>query len=394
MKKLVLFLLLFVGFANAYMVDSAVLDVNEMKYEPYPAEAGKYLNLWIKVENAGMKSASDVTCVLVPEYPFYLDPNENATRHVGALSPSEYALLQYKIRVSKDAVEDWNEIKIKCQTEKSNTWVVYKLKIYVKSRLPEFAIGSIVSDPEKLVPDSKDNKLTVEIQNVGNGDAELVTTRLEVPNGISPTYSYSDISNIGTLKSGESKESTFYIDIEKNVKPGNYLANLTISYKVEDESTYKTKVLPLVISVKPIPLFTVDKIETHPSKISQGDKVALKIRLRNVGFEKAKDVSVSVLKKSDQPFEFDEKYDYIGDLDFNQSGDAVFKFTVDDDANLKTYLLDLRVRYLVDDEVKTTDEQIPIKVEMEKRDSKTLFLGVIFVLAVIGVYYGWRKIRK
>jgi len=63
---------------------------------------------------------------------------------------------------------------------------------------------------------------------------------------------------------------------------------------------------------------------------------------------------------------------------------------------LKTYLLKAEIRYLVDDEVKIVEKQIPIKVEIEKKDSKLFFLGILFITFVIlfGVYYGWKKIKK
>ena len=386
------------SYVYAYVSDSAILQIQELKYDPYPAEAGEYMDLWVKIENIGTEEADNVTCMLLPKYPFSLDPNENATRHIGKLPGAEEIILQYKLRVDSNAVEGWNEMEIKCQKENSNNWVIHKFDLYVESKIPEFAIGSIVSEPTKLFPDSEENKLSIEIQNIGTGDAELVTSELILPEGITPSESYSNMANLGTIKEGESKTAEYYIDIDKNTIPGNYKAKLIIKYKDfnNNRKEYKNRTLDVNIVVKSLPLFEIENINTTPDKLSQGDKGILRLTIKNVGFEEAKSVSVKIYKQSDQPFDFDEKYDYIGNLKPNQIGDVIFRFDVDGNANLKTYLLKAEIRYLVDDEVKIVEKQIPIKVEIEKKDSKLFFLGILFITFVIlfGVYYGWKKIKK
>jgi len=395
---IIIFELVNANYAYAYIYGSPVLQIQELKYNPYPAEAGKYMDLWIKIENIRTEEAKDVTCILLPEYPFSLDPNENATSHIGKLPGAEEVILQYKLRIDSNAVEGWNEMKIKCQTENSDNWVINKFDIYVESKIPEFAIGSVASEPAKLFPDSEENKLSIEIQNIGTGDAELVTSKLILPKGITPSESYSNIANLGTIKEGESKTAEYYIDVDKNTIPGNYKAKLVIKYKDANNNRqeYKNRTLDVDVVIKPLPLFEIGNVTTIPKKISQGDKVILRLKIKNIGFEEAKSVSIKIYKQSDQPFDFDEKYDYIGNLKPNQSGEAVFRFDVDDNANLKTYLLKAEIRYLIGDDVKIIEKQIPIEVEMEKKDSKLFFLGILLVAFVIlsGGYYGWKRIKK
>ncbi len=386
------------GSVCAYISNSPILQIQELRYNPYPAEAGEYVDLWIKIENIGTEETKNATCILLPEYPFSLDPNENAVKHIGRLPGTEVVVLQYKLRIDSNAVEGWNEMKIKCRTGNLDAWIIHEFDIYVESKIPEFAIGSIVSEPAKLFPDSKDNRLSIEIQNIGTGDAELVTAELVLPEGIVPSESYSNIANLGTIKEGESKTAEFYIDIDKNMVPGNYEAEVIIRYKDSNNNRkeYKNQTLRINIVVKALPLFEIENIITHPDKISQGDKVMLILKIKNIGFEEAESVSVKIYKQSDQPFDFDEKYDYIGNLKPNWSGEAVFRFDVDSDANLKTYLLKAEIRYLIGEDVKIAEEQIPIKVEVEKADLKLFYLTIVFAVFVmlLGVYYGWKKTKE
>lgn len=53
--------------------------------------------------------------------------------------------------------------------------------------------------PLRLKPGDEDAKITVEIQNIGDGDAECVKSRLTLPAGFNASDSYSDIANLGTV---------------------------------------------------------------------------------------------------------------------------------------------------------------------------------------------------
>jgi len=62
------------------------LTAKLMKYDPYPANAGEYVTVWIKIENPGLGSPSeDVQLRVVPEYPFSLEPGETGLEEIGKL---------------------------------------------------------------------------------------------------------------------------------------------------------------------------------------------------------------------------------------------------------------------------------------------------------------------
>jgi hypothetical protein len=61
------------------------LDVSVQKYEPFPAEIGQYVDVWVKVENFRSGQSDDVTIKLVPEYPLSLDSEKNAENNIGQL---------------------------------------------------------------------------------------------------------------------------------------------------------------------------------------------------------------------------------------------------------------------------------------------------------------------
>jgi len=389
----------FVSAASLYTDDSPNIMIKELKYDPYPLEAGKYVTLWIKIDNYGSKEAENVSCTLLPKYPFLLDSTENPTQTIGILPGMESAIIDYKIYVDSNAVEGNNDLDMACQASGGEALTTRTITLYVTSKIPEFAVGSISSQPTKLLPDTKDNQVKIQVQNIGTGDADMITAKLILPKGLSPSESYSNTANLGAIGKGSVKEATFYIDTEKSLEPKVYTAQLEIYYRDSNsvKSEYKSQIINADISIRPAPVFEVETVSTIPAKLTQGDKFDLNIVLKNTGYEEAKSVSFKLYKQNDQPFTLDEKYDFVGNIKPNETGQAGLKITVNSDAAIKTHLLEGEIRYVVGNDVFVVDKQIPISV-MSAKDSAInplyIIIAGVIVLALIGIYYARRKKKK
>ena len=385
-------------FSAGIFANSANLIVRELKYDPYPLQAGKYVTLWIKLDNFGSEPAENATCELIPKYPFSLDPSENATKVIGILPGMESSILDYRIYVDSKAVEGNNEMEIQCSAAGDSDYVTRKIQLYVVSQVPEFAIGTITTQPSKLLPDTEENEIKINLQNIGTGNAELVTAKLILPEGVTPTESYSNLASIGTIAAGAVGEATFYIDVKESVEPKTYIARMEVSYRDSNgaRAEYRNQTLEVDLNVMPSPVFTIEGITTTPGEIKQGDKVTLKILLKNSGYEEAESVSFKIFKQNDQPFELDEKYDFIGNIGPGETGEALFKLTVDSNAALKTHLLDGEIRYIVGNDVFVVTKQVPVRVASAGESSLPLpaiaAVGIV-LLIILGVYYG-RSRRK
>ncbi|MCK5139837.1 MAG: hypothetical protein KAQ85_08350, partial [Thermodesulfovibrionia bacterium] len=137
-------------------------------------------------------------------------------------------------------------------------------------------------------------------------------------------------------------------------------------------------------------VFSVESVKTIPEKIKEGTNVQLLITVKNVGSKEAEAVSLRAYKESSQPFEFDEKSDFVGKLKPGETGEAVLKFSVDKSATVKTHILDLEIRGVYNDEVITDDAIATIRVENgEKKglfgSGASLIIGLVIVLVVVGV---------
>ena len=219
--------------------------------------------------------------------------------------------------------------------------------------------------------------------------------------------------NLGFLDKDSVKAAVFYIDVSDGVPSGVHDAKLRIKYKSENNNVndYLTNEIPVEIRVKPSPSLSVEEVLAgtgtssdtftgyivkggeviSPSEISQGSTDELRVRLVNNGEDDANSVSVKIFKDSSQPFTFDEVYDYVGNLAPGETGDAVFTFTVDGNAVLKKYLVDIEMRYVEGTDVRTERATVPIDVSGASADLTPLMAGLAIAVIAVGLFFWKRK---
>ena len=336
----------------------------EYTYNEDDVVAGDRFTLTVTITNKDNENKNDVRFEFDERKPFEFIGDDDWD--IENLNVGENAIKNFRIEIDEDTDSGDYELEFTLEDSKEDYNDVFEIK--VKSDKAEFIIGNLQSDPTTILPDMKDIKLTVEIQNTGDVDAKYVKARLELPQGFSPSNSYSDIVNLGTIKAGEAKEATFYIDTEKILKSDLYNAKVHLEYENGNEK--KSKDLEIDLPVQGIPQFSINNIKTEPMKVVQGDSVILKIQIKNIGEKEGKDTSIKVFEKSDQPFEFKEKTNYIGTLKPGETGTSVFKLDVDKDAIPTTYLLNIQIRTVYNGNVLVSEETIPIRVYEYERNIK------------------------
>ena len=397
-KRYLMATLVVVLLAVPMIVQGATSEITFLvtSYDPAPAESGEYVDIWIKATNTGDIEARNFTVRFESNYPFSLDPTEEAERNYMRLGMTEDIVMKFKVRVDEDAIEGTNQIKLRYTTDGMN-WFEQKLDISISTEKPNLVLGSVTSDPSKIKPGDSGVELNVQIQNIGDDNAQNVKTRMILLQGFDPSESYSDESNLGTVSAGSSGTATFYIDVDKNVAVGEYFADLEIQYTEEDFDSYKNKTLQVRIPVHAVPLFEIEKSE--PETVIQGEKVSLHLWVINIGNEEAESVSISVIRKSDQPFSYDVKSDYIGNLKPGETGEAVLKFDVDGNAATKSYRLNVRIRAVGDRDIGDTNVytyEKTVNFRVTERDgTMNWVIGAVVVVVVGGIgLQVYRKLKK
>lgn len=377
------------------------IQANFMSQDPDPADAGKDVELRWQVVNTLASTTENLKFHLDADYPFLFEAGDSPDRELGASAGTNddkvFYVLHYRLRVADNAIKGTYNVTLNWYAGEG--WTKKDFSIYIDPKRADFVVGALVTSPEKLIADTDEAKLSVNIDNIGKGKAENVKVKLLLPEGFKPTYSYSDEDSLGIIEKDAGKKADFFVDINEKIKEGEYSAKLEITYKDENDEVnkYRTKTLDLKIPIKPAPYLIVESITTTPENMVAGSKGDIRIKVKNTGNEKAEAVSLRIFKDASQPFDFSEKSDFVGKLESGESGDAVLRVTVDKKAAAKKYLLDVELRGIDDkNNVVIFRRTVPVTVDVEAQGSPLSGVGLMGgLVAVIGAiaagYYLKRK---
>jgi len=394
MKKtiylLIVMIFLSTSLVSALENDNAYVTTTFLNQDPDPAEQGEYLDLRWTVYKEGNDNIENLTFYLELDYPFFFDGSDNPKKIItnwkgDANNHEEYYVLHYKVRVDEDALEDNYEVTLRKNLKGYSTSEEFDIRVGDKE-IPEFIVGDIESSPLKLTADLEESELSVTLENIGDGNADNVIIELVLPDGINPSYSYSTREVLGSLDAGDNNVAEFYIDTSENLIGGNYNSQLKISYKEEndEENEYKEIFLPLNIEIYDNAMFEIINIKTNEGSLNLGDHVIATLTIKNVGGREAESVSIKAYKESSQPFDFEEKSDFIGKLGPGEEGQAVIIFDIEEDGIPKKYLMDLEIRSIIGDDVDTDEKTISIEVkgkETNKFKNILIVSGIVLILS-------------
>jgi len=401
MRKITLFGIIFMLFLQTVYA----LDVTVNNYDPQPAEAGKFVNVWFKIDNPTSEKTSVLEIEVTPKDGLSLSAGEPSKKRVGIIGSSSSQTIQYRLRVDDNAIEGANIVKVDIiQGGQGKLTVDLPIEVIDKDILDvDIEIGLIRSDPTRVKPDDEFVKLDVTLQNLGDSTAKGVRATLKnLPKGIEFSESYSNKELVGNIDADGTKIATFYIDVDESVKPKEYTANLELNYKykpdeAKDDYLKETVNLPVRISIKSIPLYNITNIEFNSEELRAGTKnVKMTVTIQNIGEEEGKSVRIKVYGKSEQPFDYDVSSNFVApSLKPGETGQATLEFDIEEDATLQTYLLDFEIKNLVGDDVITYSKTIPVEVTLPKKKSavKSVVIAVVIIGAVSAYFYLRKKKR-
>ncbi|MFH1802611.1 MAG: MMPL family transporter [archaeon] len=391
MKKMAFLLGFIILAANVGAITETVVMkdyVVDFEYDEADVKAGETFRLTATVANEAGETRSDIELFLELDSPF--DNVGDDSKSLGVLEDGEEKAVSFRIEVDEDAGSDDYTIdfEIKDNEDKDSD----EFSVSVESNRAELIIGNVESLPTTISPDLEDVKLTLTIENTEDEDADFVRAKLILPEGFTPSGSYSDSANLGRVAAGESKDVDFFVDTSERVSSGVHKGILELTYDEGGDS--RIVALEFDLPVKGRSQFQIIRSNTGPATISENDAVELRIIVENVGEEEGKETSVRVFENSDQPFSFDEKTNFIGDLLPGESGTATLKFTVDSGAVEKTYLVRVQTRTVDNGNVLVEEMTVPVRVSAPQETNWTYYvIGLAVVLVVVLIFFVFRMTR-
>jgi hypothetical protein len=413
MKKrlwLFAFILLILPIVSAeYSKDSANLVVIATSYEPYPAEPGEYLDLWLNLNNYGGQPIEELTFVLKPEYPFYLDGRESSERYFGKILPYQTVLVHYKIRVDENAVEGENALKYEYRYSGHSKWIPNSVDIIIQTIDAILTVDSVMTVPESVAP-GETSQVKVKLKNTADSLLKSINIRLglitEIRTTTSISYTELPFTPIGQsnemmiyqLGAGEEEEIVFNLVADPDAETKPYKIPMYITYVDELGENYsKTSIVGLIVGTEPEMSFSIESSEIREN-VATGNVI---IKFINKGLIDIKFLNAKLLPSDDYEI-INSNEVYIGNVDSDDYETAEFRLHVKQattdskvalplvleyrDANNNMYKKEVSV-----DLILFSAEKLGVA---EKKGTTTIILAVIIIVVGYFVYRKWEKKRK
>ena len=410
MKKTIITLLLLISLlVGGISQSNATMELNYIHFDPAIVASGDEVDIVIQYSAKDAPFEQDQ--IGDEEYSFEVElmPDDDITKeHITILdskgdnvkgtiySGAKYYKV-FRVKVDQDAPALNYEFKLTGQWLKNNEPLdaneELKFSMPVKKEGIILDISSIETTPSQVRAGDKFVEVTTYLQNVGHKTAKSIELDIETPENITPSYSDNNRKWVGALKPNSSKEISFYLNLDEYLKSGPYNLTFDMEYMDLDDNKYnKTSTIPLL--VKPRPHLIIDEVE---GSSLAGENSQIQIWVKNVGETSAESVDVRVLKQNSQPFTFDVRSSYIGELEPGESGLAVLDLEVLPKASIKEHNLELLVRAKGDtdegdDNIYTFSRSASFDVT-GKAPNYNIFYGGI-ALFVVAVGFGLSKLNK
>src|SRR3989344_6991810 len=337
-------------FALSVNIVSANIEVEGISFDPAIIAAGDEVDITVNFRDLVSPGSSSNIEANEPEYSLnvFLEPSDTISeKHITILDAEGdsnighlFALgvwkKTFRVKVNNDAVPANYELKLRFQYEKNgvpeDAFLVHKFVLPVKHEGIVLGIANIVTDPSAIRPGDDFVEITTYIENSGSKSAKSIEAKLLIPDGLEHSYSDNNRKWVGSLSPNGSKQVSFVINIDENADSGQYTLELELDYEDLDNNGYTKKLsFPLLVKERP----NIEVVDVKGDG-KAGSKITLEVTLKNIGTEDAEAVDARIIKQSSQPFSFDLRSNYVGELQVGETGKAVFTVKIDREAEKKT----------------------------------------------------------
>jgi len=268
--------------------------VQLVKYEPVPAEPGRYVDVYIKVANFGQQDAKNFRFTIEPQYPFTLDPGATNTYETNLLSNQDI-LIHYKLRVNELAVEGKSYIHYTYKHSLQIAPLTGQLDILVQTQDANIGIDELRTFPEKITP-GQEAVLSLKIQNLADTTLKHLKVKFDFTGTkISPINGVNE-QTITTVLSGTTVNFSFGVIADGDAPSLPVKVPLLIEFFDHLGKKFNKSYLASVL-VYDEPEFLVNLEETTLRKTKTSGRVVLSVS--NTGTSELKFVRMKILPSED-----------------------------------------------------------------------------------------------
>lgn len=310
-KILMAVLLMLLLAAPAFAGD---LKANSLSYEPAPVSPGGAVTVWVQVKNDSGYDAEDSIIRMEVEFPFSLQPGEEAKKSLGLIKAYQTTTIEYNLLVDTKAVDGMYGLKVMVGEQLPTKQAIFSVKVL--SGTPKLEI--IESDVYKFSP-GQVSPVNLTVQNIGGSIAKNITLKINPERTVTSTgvvvereiVSLGAVAKyIASLDQGEKETVKLTLAVNQGAGLKNYSVPVTLEY-FDQNGTAKSQTAYFGIEVTADA--QVDAIVNSASpKAFPGGTSEIVVDLFNTGLADAKYV---VVELSGEHASVEEPRQFIGTLE-------------------------------------------------------------------------------
>lgn len=228
MKYAILALLILAASNAAILPAGAHLKAELEKYSPFPAEPGKVLTAWIRVDNTGGEPAQDVTFSVKAENPLTLlsDP----VKKYGTIYNGANVLLEYRFAVAPSAPDGQTGFKFSYSLGSATT--EYNFSVTIDNAKKSADLRALYVQAKPDVRTGGKSTITIDVANTASGTAYYTVAKVSTPAGAIER----DAIYVGNLEPDDF--NSIDVEIDVTAQPGTYPLYVAFDYKDSDDTAY------------------------------------------------------------------------------------------------------------------------------------------------------------
>lgn len=388
---LIVFLIAFSGLAYAQQA-STNLEMEIVRAEPMPLQAGEYADIWIRVTNTGSSDASNPTFQIIDDFPFQGTENTEWSPR-GGLAAGETVTWRTQVRVNANAVFGQNDLQVRYTSGNNDVWIEDDLNLSVRTD-DRSLIVSDLEFPERVEPGST-GEMILTLENLANSEFRNIDVNLDVSE-IPVAPRETSRKRIPSVGPGETQNVTFNLDV--GVDAENQLYKLPIRIDYQNQAGQELSVTETTgVNVGGFPNIDVDIDESNIR--SSGQRGTVTFRILNKGEGQARFVEIRLLENGQYEI-ISEDSIYLGSMIADGYQTAEYDLYVEEGVEeLKLPVVvnyrdgdgDHTYRFNVTRELYTSDELRKYGIS---QSGSLLVPGLIGLVLVAGGVYYWRRKRE
>ncbi len=386
MKKF-LFLFFFVLFASLALAQQSyyllkIDDFSTLPAKPFP---GDTVNLIVNVENfTSNRVAFDVNAEaqLNPLLFNVIDVFES----LGTMGSDSQKQAAFSFSVNEGVLPGFYRVPVKLTYNNSLGIVTDYFDVnLVVNECFDLDLKDLAYSPAKVYA-GQNIVVSANVENICSGVARNVSVELApVTNSSFDPFILlsSNVVELGNILPGQSENVSFVLQPISSAAPGIYVFDLEgdcldCGDATSDKASFEVLGVPWII-VSGTDFSIAARKDSK--ELMQGDAFSFSVQLDNIGEEKAKAVKVRLLVDGGV---VGSKESFIGNIDPDDSGSAIFDLVVNHDAELGDHNAVIVVEYI--DEVnaeKTVQEDYSFFVNQRPAESPIFLILLLIVLLVV-----------